>query len=237
MENIMALPSIDAPTYEIEIPHTKETKKFRPFLVKEEKLLVLANESGEHRDMIRATQQIVTNCSFGEIDGEKLPLFALQKIFLDIRSQSISSVIDLVLSCGSCEAQNAHSIDLATLEIEETEGHSTMVKLSDTLFIEMQYPDPFQVSELLDTSDPETVYRIAGNCVSVIYDGDEKYNAFESSEDERRDWVEQLTLEQFVNLRKFFETMPVLEHAIDFDCVKCGKANYINFNGYQDFFV
>lgn len=233
----MALPSIDAPTYEIEIPHTKEVKKFRPFLVKEEKLLVLANESGEQRDMIRATQQIVTNCSFGEIDGEKLPLFALQKIFMDIRAQSISSVIDLVLACGSCEAQNEHMLDLTTLKIEETEGHNTMVQLSDTVFVEMKYPDPFEIGELLDTKDPETVYRIAGNCVNVIYDGDEKYNAFESSDDERQAWIEQLTLDQFVNLRKFFETMPVLEHAIEFDCVKCGKANYINFNGYQDFFV
>ena len=237
MEDIMALPSIDARTYEIKIPHTKETKKFRPFLVKEEKLLVLANESGEQRDMIRATQQIVTNCSFGEIDGEKLPLFALQKIFLDIRSQSISSVIDLVLACGSCEAQNAQSLDLATLEVSETEGHSTMVQLSDTIFVEMKYPDPFEISELLDTGDAQTVYKIAGNCVNVIYDGDEKYNAFESSETERLEWVEQLTLDQFVKLRKFFETMPILEHAIEFDCVKCGKANYINFNGYQDFFV
>ena len=187
--------------------------------------------------MIRATQQIVTNCSFGEIDGEKLPLFALQKIFLDIRSQSISSVIDLILACGSCEAQNAQSLDLATLEVSETEGHSTMVQLSDTIFVEMKYPDPFEISELLDTGDAQTVYKIAGNCVNVIYDGDEKYNAFESSETERLEWVEQLTLDQFVKLRKFFETMPILEHAIEFDCVKCGKANYINFNGYQDFFV
>lgn len=233
----MALPAIETPTYQIELPHTKEKVKFRPFLVKEEKLLVMANESGEQDDMIRATQQIITNCSFGEVDGDALPLFALQKIFMDIRAQSISNVVDLVFTCGECKAANDYSMDLTDITLTEDPDHTNMVKISDDIIIEMTYPDAFDLAELLRTESVDTVYRISGSCVHTIYEGDERFNAFESSDAERQEWVERLTVDQFVKLREFFETMPVLEHEVNFTCKGCGKPNFIEFNGYKDFFV
>jgi len=233
----MALPSIDTPTFEIEIPHTKETKKFRPFLVKEEKLLVLANESGEQDDMIRATQQIVTNCSFGEIDGEKLPIFSLQKIFMDLRSQSIGSKIQLGLSCGGCGASHTHTIDLEEIKITTHKDHSSKIKLDDTMFVDMKYPTAFEVQKLLDSENSEQLYAVVSQCVHIVYQDDEIFNAYESSDEERKNWVENLTIEQFTNVRKFFETMPTLEYSVNFKCSKCDRPNYMDFNGYQNFFA
>lgn len=233
----MALPSIDTPTFEIEIPHTKEKRKFRPFLVKEEKLLVLANESGEHDDMIRATQQIVTNCSFGEIDGEKLPLFSLQKIFMDLRSQSIGSNIEIGLSCGQCGTAHMHTIDLNELKITTNKDHSNRIKLDDTMFVDMEYPNAFEVQKLLQSDNSEQLYEVVSKCVHIVYQDDEIFNAYESSDEERKGWVENLTIEQFANLRHFFETMPTLEYSVNFKCNECDTPNYMDFNGYQNFFA
>lgn len=233
----MALPIIETPTFEIDLPHTKGKEKFRPFLVKEEKLLIMANESGEEQDMIRATQQIVTNCSFGKIDGEKLPLFALQKIFLDLRAQSVASTIELTLKCGSCETPHNHTIDLKDLEISENPEHSKKIKISDDIFVDMEYPSAFEVQELFKSTSTDEMYKIMSKCLHVVYQGDEIFNAYESSDQEKQDWLESLSLEQFEKFRKFFETMPVLAHEINFNCGKCGRENYIDFNGYQNFFV
>lgn len=233
----MALPVIETPTFEIELPHTKETAKFRPFLVKEEKLLVMANESGEEQDMIRATQQIITNCSFGKIDGEKLPIFALQKMFLDLRAQSISNTIELSLKCGSCDASHNHKILIRELQITENPEHSKKIKISDDIFIDMEYPNAFEIQKLFKSTNTNEMYEIMSKCIHVVYQGDEIFNAYESSDQEKQNWLESLTLEQFVEFRKFFETMPVLEYIVNFKCGNCGRPNYLDFNGYQNFFV
>jgi len=233
----MPLPQVDVPLFEVEIPTTKEKVPFRPFLVKEEKILVMASESGNQEDMLRATQQIITNCSMGKVDGTKLPLFAIQKIFMDLRSASISNIIDLTLICGDCDTKYEHKLDLQDLKITYDDAHTNRIKLDERLTIEMEYPDSTTLADLFGSETMEQVYTTAARCVTKIYQDEEIISVEDVSEYEMVEWIEGLTTDQFVGIREFFETMPVLEHTVEFKCVGCEKENYITLNGYTNFFV
>lgn len=233
----MALPQVDVPLFEVEVPTTKEKINCRPFLVKEEKLLVMANESGNVDDMIKATQQIVTNCSFGKIDGQKIPLFELQKIFMDLRSASISNIIELSLQCGECGTRYNHNLDLQDLKITFDEDHKNPIKLSDKLSIKMRYPDAYQMSKILESNNFEDIYKLTALSIETIYNDDEIIEVEDLTEEELLEWVENIPSAQFEPVRNFFTTMPVLEHLIEFKCGGCENNNYLNMNGYINFFV
>ena len=233
----MALPQVDLPLTEIEVPGFKKKVNFRPFVVKEEKILVMASESGDINDMMKATQQVITNCSFGKVDAENLPLFALQKVFLDLRSISISSNVDLNLKCGNCEKDYAHSLDLSKMEITYQEGHENPIKINDTLQLEMNYPNAQQLTALLDNDIMEEVYKAAALCIKKIITEDETIETKKIAEEEVIEWMENLPVDSFVKIKDFFATMPTLEHIIEFKCVECENENYMAMNGYLNFFV
>lgn len=232
----MGLPQVSLPLFEIEIPPKGDKIDFRPFLVKEEKLLIMASESGELQDMMKATQQIVTNCSMGKVDGSKLPLFALQKVFMDLRSASISNIIDLNLVCGNCGTIHEHQLDLQDLKITYDEKHVNPIDMAG-IIINMKYPDAKTLSEMFESDTIEDLYSVVAKCIEVIYDGDEQINAEDVTHQELLEWVEELPAQQFAGLREFLETMPVLEHSIDFTCGNCSTENTMTMNGYQNFFV
>lgn len=231
------LPQVDVPLIEIEMPSTKDVFDFRPFLVKEEKMLVMASETNDIDDMMKATQQIVTNCSFGKVDGEKLALFELQHVFLKLRSASISNFVDMNMVCGDCGTKYNHQLDLESLEITYDEKHVNPIKLSKSLAVEMKYPDAKEMSKLLEGDDNESVYLLVAKSIQTIYNDDEIIDCSEMSETEMYQWVENLPAIEFEKFRTFFETMPALEHLIEFTCADCGKENYLNLNGYVNFFV
>lgn len=233
----MPLPQVDVPLFDVEIPTTKEKISCRPFLVKEEKLLVMASESGNMDDMIKATQQIVTNCSFGKIDGQKIALFELQKIFMDLRSVSISNIIEMALQCGECSTRYEHSLDLQDLKVTFDEDHKNPVKLSDSLSIKMRYPDAYEMSKLLQGNNIEDVYLLTAKSIDKIFTQDEIIDVEDMTEEELLEWVGNIPSAQFEGIRNFFATMPVLEHTIEFKCVNCEKDNYLTMNGYVNFFV
>tara|TARA_R110000782_G_scaffold172192_1_gene263826 strand:- start:134 stop:697 length:564 start_codon:yes stop_codon:yes gene_type:complete len=187
--------------------------------------------------MLLATQQIITNCSMGVVDGTTLPLFALQKIFMDLRSASVSNIIELNLVCGECDTKYDHELDLQALEITYDPEHTSRIKLDEQLIIEMEYPSAGRLAELFGSETMEELYTTAALCISKIFQGDEIIDVSDVSENEMIEWIENLTLDQFAGIRSFFETMPVLEHTFEFDCLGCGKGNYITLNGYTNFFV
>ncbi len=231
------LPQVDVPLIEIEMFSTKDIVNFRPFLVKEEKMLVMASETNDINDMMKATQQIITNCSFGKVEGDKLPLFELQYIFLKLRSASISNAIDLNMVCGDCGTQYNHQLNLEDLELTLDEDHKNPIKLSKTMAVEMKYPDAKEMAKLLEGDNNEAIYALVAKSIKTIYDDDEVIECDEISETEMYQWVENLPATNFENIREFFETMPALEHLIEFKCANCGKENYLNLNGYVNFFV
>lgn len=231
------LPQVDVPLIEIELYSTKDIVNFRPFLVKEEKMLVMASETNDINDMMKATQQIVTNCSFGKVDGDELPLFELQRIFLKLRSASISNAIELNMVCGDCGTKYNHELNLEDLELTTDENHVNPIKLADNLAVEMKYPDAKEMAELLEGDDNESIYSLVAKSIKTIYDYDESIDCNDMAEVEMYQWIENLPATHFEKIREFFETMPALEHLIEFKCVECGKENYLNLNGYVNFFV
>lgn len=233
----MALPQVDLPLTEIKVHSLNKKFDFRPFRVKEEKILVMASESDNVADMMKATQQIVTNCSMGKVDGSKLPLFALQKLFLDLRSISISSNVDLSLRCGECNEEYKHTLELDKMEIEYNDDHVNPIKLNDDMAVEMNYPDAVQLQNMLDGETMEKVFNVTAECIKKIYSGDETIETKSIPHEEVMEWVENLTMEHFDKIKDFFATMPTLEHFIEFKCVKCDKENYLGMNGYLNFFV
>ena len=233
----MTLPQVDLPLTEIKVHYLDKKFDFRPFRVKEEKILVMASESKDVADMMKATQQIITNCSLGKVDGTKLPLFALQKLFLDLRAISISDNVDLALKCGDCDEEYNHNVKLGEIDVTYDKDHTNPVKLGDDLAIEFNYPDAMQLQDMLETETMEKIFNITSECISKIYSGDEIIDAKSIPAEELTDWIENLTMEQFDKVKDFFATMPTVEHVIEFKCIKCGRENYLGMNGYYNFFV
>lgn len=233
----MALPKIDVPTFDLNIDSIGKKVKFRPFLVKEEKLLVMANESSDSKDVLQTAQQIITNCSFGKVDGAKLPLYEVQKVFLDIRSQSIGQYIELKAACVECDAANDVVLDLDEIEIVKSEKHTPTIKVSDKMVIEMRYPSVNEIADLVSAEAEDDIYHVVANNIETLYYGDEVIDFQGNPPDERMEWVENLSQEQFGKVKEFFETMPQLYHTIDFVCKECKKDNYLIIDGYENFFV
>lgn len=233
----MGLPQIDTPTFKVKIDSLGKNYKFRPFLVKEEKLLVMAGESSDNSDMLHAAQQVITNCSFGKVNGEKLPMFEVQKLFLTLRSQSVGNMIELQAKCGDCEASNDVILDIDEVDIIRDENHSSTVKLTDSLVAEMQYPTVDEVAALATAEEEVDIYVVAANNIVTIYNEDETIDFQTSPPDERMEWIENLPPKSFGEIKNFFETMPQLYHTIEFKCKQCKKDNYLTIDGYQNFFV
>lgn len=233
----MALPMTEYPLTEIYVHTLKKNVDFRPFLVKEEKLLVLASESGDVTDMVKASQQVVTNCSFGKVKGDQIPIFDMQNIFINLRKISVGDTVEASFKCGHCGERTTINIDLNRFELKQDENHSPLIKISDTLSVEMRYPQTEELKEIAGTETHAEIYSVAAACIDKIYMEDEVYDSEETSVEERLEFIENMTSDGFENIRQFFETMPVMENSIEFQCQKCGKINYAFMNGYLDFFV
>ena len=233
----MALPKIDVPTFKMKIDSLGKDYKFRPFLVKEEKILVMANESSDKNDMLYAAQQVITNCSYGKVDGEKLPMFEVQKVFLTLRSQSVGNIIEMAAKCGECEASNEVFLDIDEIEIIKDESHTNRIELNDELVIEMNYPSVEEVSSLARAEEETDIYDVTANSINKLYTSEETIDFQSSPPNERIEWIENLSPDYFGKIKNFFETMPQLYHTINFKCKECKKDNYLVIDGYENFSV
>lgn len=233
----MALPKIDVPTFQLNVDSVGKKVKFRPFLVKEEKLLVMAQESTDSKDILNTAQQIITNCSFGKLDGDKLPLYDLQKVFLDLRSQSIGQYIDLKANCVHCGEVNDVLMDLNEINIVKSDDHKSRIELGSEIIIDMKYPSVEEISDLVSAEIENDIYHVAANSIKTIYYGDEVIDFQTNPPEERIEWVENLSQKQFAEIKNFFETMPQLYHTIEFKCKHCNEDNTLVIDGYENFFV
>ena len=233
----MALPQIETPTFKMKVESLGKDFKFRPFLVKEQKILVMATESSDNKDMLYAAQQIITNCSFGKVNGEKLPLFDVQKTFLGLRFQSIGNIIELNATCAFCEAENEVFLDIDEVEIVSSDEHVNKVEITSDIVVEMKYPTVEEVSDLISAEENMDIYHIVANSIETLYFSDDVIDFQGNPPDERMEWVDNLSNEQFDKIKLFFETMPQLYHNLEFKCKGCKEDNVLVIDGYENFFV
>ena len=236
----MALPVINVPTYKLEIPSTKESIKFRPFRVNEEKILLLALEMSEENPeaMMDAVKQIIENCTFGEIELKGLALFDLEYIFLRIRAKSIGEVAKIkLLAEDDGETYVEVDIPLEEIKVHFDKTHKNNIKLSDDIGVIMKYP---QYEDLDYTTageaGVETAFKMIKNCVSSVYEGEKVYERIDFSDDDLDTFINSLASEQFAQLQQFFMTMPKLRHEVKFKNPKTKKMNTVTLEGLASFF-
>ena len=233
----MTLPVINTPTYELVVPSTKETLVYRPFLVKEEKILLMAMEEEKDSQLNRALKQVVHNCTFEKIDVGKLPLFDLEYIFLRIRAKSVGEVAKLQVLCeDDGETYVPIEVDLETIEVEFQEDHSTKIELTDEIGIEMGYPTFEFLNFKADQTEVNQLFDIIGSSIERVYEGETVYEKADFSKKDLKVFLESLTSEQFLRVQKFFETMPRLRHKLEVTNPKTKKVNEITLEGLQAFF-
>ena len=233
----MTLPVINTPTYELVVPSTKETLVYRPFLVKEEKILLMAMEEEKDTQLNRALKQVVNNCTFEKVDVGKLPLFDLEYIFLRIRAKSVGEVAKIQVLCeDDGETYVPVEIDLETIEVEFQEDHTTKIELTDEVGIEMGYPTFEFLNFKADETEVNQLFDIIGSSIERVYEGETVYEKADFSKKDLKVFLESLTSEQFLRVQKFFETMPRLRHKLEVVNPKTKKKNEITLEGLQAFF-
>ena len=212
----MALPKLNSPTYQLELPSTGKKIKFRPFLVKEQKILMMAQESKDEHEVLNAMTSLVNDCTFGKIDATNSPMFDTDYIFTKIRSKSVGEKITLNLTCPDDEkTQVPYDLNLEDVNVTMDEEHTTEIKVNDNVTIHFRYPYLKDMLGIPSTiNETEKSFHILNNCIDSIHYGDDVYNRVDLSDKDVNEFVVQLTTEQFEKVMVFFNTMPRVRHNI-----------------------
>jgi hypothetical protein len=239
----MPLPKIAAPTYALELPSTGQEINYRPFLVKEEKVLVIALESEDNKQITNAIKTVIKNCILTKgIKVEALPTFDIEYLFLNIRGKSVGEEIEVNVICPDDEAtQVPVTIDLDDIQVKKSDEHSNKIKLDDTLMMEMKYPslDEF-IKNNFDFNDENSMdqsFNLIASCVSNIFSEDEVWAAEDCTKKEIKEFLEQMNSAQFKDIEKFFETMPKLSHTIKVTNPKTKVESEVVLEGLASFFA
>ena len=244
----MALPKINTPIFELTLSSTGESVKYRPFLMKEQKILLLALESGETKSIMTAVKQIINNCVVGDIDVEKLPVFDLEYFFMRLRGKSIGETVDLQLRHPTglnskdeeCQHVTKFTFNIMEVEVEKTITHTDKIIIDEEtgLGIKLKYPTAdFTEMDTDNLSQLDVAVKMLISCIDYIYDKEEIYKKEDSTSLELQEFVDSLSQEQFKTVMNFFETMPKLKHTINWKCTGCGCDDEVTLEGMGNFFA
>ena len=239
----MPLPKIAAPTYTLELPSTGQEINYRPFLVKEEKVLVIALESEENKQITNAIKTVIKNCILTKgIKVETLPTFDIEYLFLNIRGKSVGEDIDLNLICpDDNETEVPVSINLDDIQVTKNDDHTTMIKLDDSITMQMKYPslDQFIKNnfELNEKNAMDQSFDLIASCVDKVLTEDEVWTAADCTKKEMTEFLEQMNSSQFKDIEKFFETMPKLSHTVKVTNPKTKVESDVVLEGLASFFA
>ena len=237
----MALPKISVLKYKLKLPSDGRTVNFRPFLVKEEKILLLATESGEQATIVEAIKDIIKDCT-DITDVDKLATFDIEFVFLQIRTKSVGESVDVTVTCPDDEeTQVPVMIDLDDIQVEKSEEHSNKIKLDTNLMMEMRYPSLEQfIKSNFDFDDKNQMdqsFALIASCIDKIYSEDEVWATADCTKKEMNDFLESMNSSQFKEIEKFFETMPKLKHEIKITNPKTGVESDVVLEGLASFFA
>ena len=237
----MALPKLNVPVYEAILPSTEKVIKYRPFLVKEEKLLLTAQESGEEA-VLPAVKQIIKNCVQGEIDVDNMPIFDIEYVFLRLRAKSVGEEITLGLKPWGCPQNDGElckfttevSVNLEEIKCVKDKTHTSKIMLDNKIGIMMKYPD---ISHLnIGGSENEMGLKVIKKCINMIFTEEETHERDSFTDKELDEFVDSLNTKQMEQIKNFFDTMPVLKHDVKYTCKTCGEEKETTIQGLQSFF-
>ena len=236
----MPLPTIATPTFELTLPSNGKKIKYRPFLVKEEKILILAIESNSMSDITRSIKDVLKRCILTKgVKVDDLPTFDIEYIFLNIRARSVGESIDLLVTCpddGKTQVQTKIYID--EIEVKKTEGHNRDIKLDDTYTMRLKYPslDQFIDDNFNFEVDKDTSFEIIASCVDMVFSDDEAWEAKDCTKQELIGFIERLNSNQFSYIEEFFDTMPKLAHDIEVENPNTKVKSTVVLEGLASFF-
>ena len=237
----MALPKLNVPVYEAILPSTEKVIKYRPFLVKEEKLLLTAQESGDDA-VLPAVKQIIKNCVQGEVDVDNMPLFDIEYLFLRLRAKSVGEEVTLGLKPWGCPQNSGELCNLSTevainledVKVIKDKKHTSKIMLDDKIGIMMKYPNISQVG--IKGSDSEMGMNIIKSCIKMIFTEEETFESDSFADKELDEFIDSLNTKQMEKIRDFFNTMPTLKHTVKYNCKTCNEEKETTVQGLNSFF-
>jgi len=234
----MALPKLDTPRYEMKVPSTGKKVVYRPYLVKEEKILMLALESSDETQMIRAIKDVISSCTEQGVDVEKMTMFDLEYIFMRLRGKSVGETTDVSIKCKSCETKNDTKVNLDSVVVNVPKESARKIKLTDAVGVIMKYPSVNEMLEIQSSDETEVnkLFDVIAACIDSVYSGDEIFDSGSQSAKEMKEFIESLNSNQFNKLKDFIQDMPAATIAVDFTCSSCNVHNQFDVKGLANFF-
>ena len=235
----MALPKLETPVYTLDLPSTDEKIKYRPFLVKEQKRIMMAQESDNMTEIVDAVTQLISDCTFNKLDGSKIAMFDAEYVFLKVRSKSVGSKVELSITCPDDEKTKvSHTVDLDEINIAVFDDHTNEVQLTENIKVFFKYP-------LLSTfakysskgSASDMIFKLIEECIEEVHFKEEITNRVDMSNKDLTEFIESLSTDQFMKMTKFFETMPRLRHKIEVKNPKTEVTSEVVLEGIQSFLV
>ena len=239
----MPLPKISTPTYELELPSSGKKIKYRPFLVREEKILIMALESEDMKQISSAIVQILSDCILTKtVKVQELSTFDIEYLFLNVRAKSVGESVEVNITCPDDEETTVQmEIDIDSIKVQKNPAHTDIIKLDDVLSMKLKYPSldqfvesNFEVNE--NETDVDKSLSMITSCIDIIYDAEDSWNASDSSKKELDEFIEQLNTKQFKEIEKFFTTMPKLSHTVTVKNPKTGVESEVVLEGLASFF-
>lgn len=235
----MALPKIESPKHELKIPSTGNTVTYRPYLVKEEKILMMAMESDNTTQMMNAVKDVIRACTEDSVDVNTLAMFDIEYIFTQLRAKSVGETSTISVSCKECDAKNDVDVDLQNVYVDVPETDTSTIKLTDSISVKLKYPSVDQMLKAQaddKKSNVDRIFSLILACIDSIYTADEIFDASEQSESELKEFIESLNTKQFNQISEFIESIPSASIDVSFTCTSCGTENQFDVKGLGNFF-
>jgi hypothetical protein len=242
------LPKLDVPIYTINLISTGKPVRFRPFLVKEQKLFLMAAESTDGNEMVGVIRQVLRNCVLDEMDVDSLPTFDLEYLFMNLRARSVEEIVDLRYKCNNtlkdengedkkCSGVVEFKLNLLEVEPTKNPNHKNKIQLTENLGIAFKYPTFEMIQKYEKMNENEVMLKILVDCIDYVYDKESVYYAKDTTREEMEEFIDNLQQKDLEKFKDFFDTMPEIKKDVHFKCPKCSYEEDIAIKGMQNFFV
>lgn len=234
----MALPKLDVPRYEMKLPSTGKKMTYRPYLVKEEKILMMAMESNDSNQMIRSIKDIIRSCTDDAIDVDAITMFDLEYIFTQLRAKSVGETANIALECQSCSEKNEVQINLSSIKVDVVKEKDRKIELTPNVGVILKYPSIDEILEIQEQgkSEVDTIFDLITVCIDSIYSNDEIFDSKDQTKEDLIEFIGSLNSDQFNKIKSFLQNMPAVKTIAVFDCSKCSTHNEIEIKGLSNFF-